>query len=161
MAIIPNIAYWNSPVGLLRLQQSALGLERIDFVNSISDPEQQPEALTETIDQLDNYFSGHLNSFTIPIHLIGTPFQENVWKELMLIPFGKVISYETLARQLGDIKVIRAAATANGKNPIPIVVPCHRVVGKDGSLTGYSGGLWRKQWLLEHESKELRPRMFG
>ena len=86
------------------------------------------------------------------LHFSATEFQQKVWSQLQTIPFGKTISYIQLAKDLGDEKCIRAAASANGKNPFAIVVPCHRVIGKDGSLTGYAGGLWRKQWLLEHEN---------
>lgn len=105
--------------------------------------------------ELTNWFNGSLTDFTFPISLEGTPFQKRVWEELLKIPFGDTISYQELARRLGDPKCIRAAAAANGRNPIPVVVPCHRVIGKDGTLTGYSGGLWRKEWLLEHERNVL------
>jgi len=87
--------------------------------------------------------------------LKGTGFQKKVWEELLKIPFGKTITYKELALKLGDLKAIRAVAAANGANPVSVIVPCHRVIGSDGSLTGYAGGLWRKRWLLEHESKEL------
>lgn len=103
--------------------------------------------------QLSEYFNGKRTSFDLPLGMRGTDFQQKVWKELCTISFGKTISYLQLAKQLGDEKVIRAAASANGKNPFAIVVPCHRVIGADGTLTGYAGELWRKQWLLDHEAK--------
>lgn len=103
--------------------------------------------------QLEQYFSGDLSTFNLPLGMRGTDFQQKVWAELCNIPFGKTISYLQLARQLGDEKSIRAAASANGRNPFAIIVPCHRVIGTDGSLTGYAGELWRKQWLLDHEAK--------
>jgi methylated-DNA-[protein]-cysteine S-methyltransferase len=84
----------------------------------------------------------------------------NVWEELVKVPYAHTLSYEEIARRLGDIKTIRAAANANGRNPIPIVIPCHRIIGKSGDLTGYSGGVWRKKWLLDHESKERQPRLW-
>lgn len=110
-----------------------------------------PAELVKAKQQLQEYFSGNRQTFDFALSPEGTDFQQKVWNELKNIPFGKTISYLTLAKRLGDPKVIRAAASANGKNPLPIVIPCHRVIGSDGSLTGYAGGLWRKQWLLEHE----------
>jgi methylated-DNA-[protein]-cysteine S-methyltransferase len=103
--------------------------------------------------QFDEYFSGKRRKFELPIRQEGTQFQKRVWDELLNIPFGKTISYLQLAQRLGDAKVIRAAASANGRNHLSIVVPCHRVIGSDGSLTGYGGGLPRKKWLLDHEAK--------
>lgn len=109
--------------------------------------------LEETILQLKDYFEGKLRSFNIPMSQIGTQFQKKVWDLLYAIPYGKTISYNDLAKQYGDIKAIRAVASANGRNNIAIIIPCHRVIGSDRSLTGYAGGLWRKKWLLEHEAK--------
>jgi len=103
--------------------------------------------------QLDEYFFGERKIFDLPIKPSGTPFQEKVWNELVKIPFGRTISYLELSRRIGNVKSIRAVGTANGRNNLSIVVPCHRVIGSDGSLTGYAGGLKRKQWLLEHENK--------
>lgn len=102
--------------------------------------------------QLDEYFKNRRWVFDVPLNPSGTDFQKKVWQELQKIPFGKTISYLQLARQLGNEKVIRAAASANGKNPVSILIPCHRVIGTDGSLTGYAGGLHRKKYLLELES---------
>jgi methylated-DNA-[protein]-cysteine S-methyltransferase len=103
--------------------------------------------------QFDEYFSGKRKIFDLPIKQSGTLFQEKVWNELIKIPFGKTISYLQLSQKIGNVKSIRAVGTANGRNNLAIVVPCHRVIGSDGSLTGYAGGLSRKQWLLEHENK--------
>jgi len=103
--------------------------------------------------QLDEYFAGKRNEFRIKTNPSGTSFQEGVWKELLNIPYGTTISYLELSRRLNNEKAIRAVGSANGKNPINIIIPCHRVIGADGSLTGYGGGLWRKKWLLEHEAK--------
>lgn len=105
------------------------------------------------IEQMIQYFSGQRRVFDFPINQEGTEFQQRVWQELSSIPFGKTISYLDLAKRLGDTKVIRAAASANGRNNIAIVVPCHRVIGSKSDLVGYAGGLWRKRWLLEHENK--------
>jgi methylated-DNA-[protein]-cysteine S-methyltransferase len=103
-------------------------------------------------EQLDAYFAGELEEFDLPMVLHGTPFQLRVWEELARIPFAETISYKELALRLGDLKLIRAVGTANGRNPISIVIPCHRVIGADGSLVGYGGGLDRKRWLLDHEA---------
>ena len=111
-----------------------------------------PASLKECARQLNEYFSGKRKSFDLPLQPNGTAFQRHVWDELFKIPFGKTISYLQIARQLGDEKSIRAAASANGKNPIAIIIPCHRVIGSNSDLVGYAGGLWRKQWLLDLES---------
>jgi methylated-DNA-[protein]-cysteine S-methyltransferase len=103
-------------------------------------------------EQLDAYFAGELSDFDLPLAPHGTPFQRRVWDELTRIPFGETISYSELARRLGDPKLVRAVGLANGRNPIAIVIPCHRVIGADGSLVGYGGGLDRKRWLLDHEA---------
>ena len=103
-------------------------------------------------EQLDAYFAGELEAFDLPLAPAGTPFQLRVWDELTRIPFGETISYGELARRLGDPRLVRAVGTANGRNPVSIVIPCHRVIGADGSLVGYGGGLDRKRWLLDHEA---------
>ena len=109
--------------------------------------------MIQCVEQLIQYFHGERRIFEFPVHQEGTLFQEKVWNELIGIPFGKTISYLELSRRLGDPKAIRAAASANGKNNIVIVVPCHRVIGSNNDLVGYGGGIWRKKWLLEHEAK--------
>lgn len=119
-----------------------------------------PEVLQESVSQLNDYFDGKRNDFTFKLNPKGTDFQQKVWKGLLEIPFGKTISYMDLSKKLGDVKAIRAVASANGKNPLWIVVPCHRVIGTDGSLTGYAGGLWRKKWLLEHENPTNQQSLF-
>jgi methylated-DNA-[protein]-cysteine S-methyltransferase len=107
------------------------------------------DAITE---QIDAYFAGEREDFDLPLAPHGTAFQLRVWDELTRIPFGETISYSELARRLGDPKLVRAVGLANGRNPISIIIPCHRVIGADGSLVGYGGGLERKQWLLDHEA---------
>lgn len=108
--------------------------------------------MKECAEQLKAYFAGNLRIFSLQLEAQGTEFQESVWKSLFRIPFGETLTYAQMATVLGNPKVIRAAASANGANPIAIVIPCHRVMGSDGKLVGYSGGLWRKEWLLRHES---------
>ena len=119
-----------------------------------------PSALKEANLQLSEYFEGKRKEFSFKLNPKGTDFQQKVWQELLKIPFGKTTSYLELSKQLGDVKAIRAVAAANGKNPLWIVVPCHRVIGSDGSLTGYAGGLWRKKWLLEHENPSPQQSLF-
>ncbi len=119
-----------------------------------------PEELAECVNQLAQYFEGTLKEFNIKLNPVGTEFQKRVWKELVKTPFGKTISYMDLSKKMGDIKAIRAVANANGKNPIWIIIPCHRVIGSDGSLTGYAGGLHRKKWLLDHENPVKQQSLF-
>lgn len=117
----------------------------------------RPNGLTEqTKRQLMEYFSGKRKAFDLPLAITGTGFQKKVWEELRHIPYGKTLSYLGLSRQIGNVKAIRAVGHANGQNPLAIIIPCHRVIGSDGSLTGYAGGLWRKKWLLEHEGALLQ-----
>ena len=115
--------------------------------------------------QMDEYFAGTRKDFDLPLVLVGTEFQKSVWHGLQQIPYGKTRSYEQQSVFLGNEKAIRAVARANGENGLGIIIPCHRVIGKNGSLTGYGGGLWRKQWLLEHEAKhagnDQQLSMFG
>lgn len=119
-----------------------------------------PTVLQEAVSQLNDYFEGKRTDFDFVLNPKGTDFQQRVWKGLLEIPFGKSMSYMDLSKKLGDVKAIRAVASANGKNPLWIVVPCHRVIGTDGSLTGYAGGLWRKKWLLEHENPTTQQSLF-
>ncbi|TXD70468.1 methylated-DNA--[protein]-cysteine S-methyltransferase [Aequorivita lipolytica] len=118
------------------------------------------DEIQNVIKQFEEYFDGKRTDFNIKLSPDGTEFQTRVWNELLNIPFGKTVSYQQMANTLGDPKVIRAAASANGKNPISIVIPCHRVIGSDGSLTGYAGGLHRKKWLLEFESPSPQQSLF-
>ncbi len=149
----------DSPLGNLEVICTDKGL--VELVFGSNNTAEKPNQWTEsTIKQLTEYFGGKRNQFSIPLEPKGTDFQRSVWNELNRIPFGKTITYEELANRLGDEKVIRAAASANGKNPIPVIIPCHRVIGKDGSLTGFSGGLWRKKKLLELEQGITQQKLF-
>ncbi|WP_232326020.1 methylated-DNA--[protein]-cysteine S-methyltransferase [Spirosoma montaniterrae] len=143
-----------SPVGTVRITGDDAGVSVIACLNEPAEstsPDNLPEPVQQAIAQLTEYFAGTRQTFDFKLNPAGTPFQQRVWHALLEVPFGTSLSYLTLARRLGDEKAIRAVAAANGKNPLWIVVPCHRIIGSDGSLTGYAGGLWRKQWLLEHE----------
>ncbi|RTY95979.1 methylated-DNA--[protein]-cysteine S-methyltransferase [Flavobacterium sp. GT3R68] len=145
-------AYIKTPLGIARIEGDEDGISVISVVDQGETSSAIPPVLTEAVTQLYDYFDGKRNDFNFPINPAGTEFQQKVWKGLLEIPFGKTMSYLELSKKLGDVKAIRAVASANGKNPLWIVVPCHRVIGADGSLTGYAGGLWRKKWLLEHEN---------
>ena len=153
--------YIKSPLGTTEIIGDENGISSI----SVLDAEKKitteiPDALKEAVAELQDYFAGKRNDFTFKINPKGTEFQQKVWQELLNIPFGKTMSYLELSKKLGDVKAIRAVASANGKNPLWIVVPCHRVIGTDGSLTGYAGGLWRKKWLLEHENPTAQQSLF-
>jgi len=149
-------SYFASPLGEIETRYDEDFIYAFHFCEEgFSKKEEGPaiELIEKAKDQLADYFEGNLKQFDLPLNLRGTDFQQKVWKELCTIDYGKTLSYLQLAKQLGDEKCIRAAASANGKNPFAIVVPCHRVIGTNGSLTGYAGELWRKQWLLDHEAK--------
>ena len=149
-----------TPLGIAKISGNQNGISEILVLDEGEISEQIPVILKICVNQLNEYFFGNRTQFSFKIHQSGTDFQQKVWQELTNIPFGKTISYMDLSKKLGDPKVIRAAASANGKNKLWIVVPCHRVIGTDGSLTGYAGGLWRKKWLLEHENPSNQQSLF-
>lgn len=154
--------YVKSPLGTLEMEGDDKGIIAITFLDKeVPLTTVIPESLQEAVKQLNEYFTKKRTAFELKIAPQGTDFQIKVWKTLQKIPFGKTASYLDMAKTLGDPKVIRAAASANGKNPIAIVIPCHRVIGSDGSLTGYAGGLHRKKWLLEHESPTRQGSFFN
>jgi methylated-DNA-[protein]-cysteine S-methyltransferase len=144
-------SFYQSPVGWLKLTSSGNGLTGIWFCESRDEKDFPDEFTGRAEKQLKEYFDKKRIQFDLPLEITGTGFQKKVWLELLHIPFGKTVSYLELSKRIGNVKAIRAVGHANGQNPLPIVIPCHRVIGSDGSLTGYGGGLWRKQWLLEHE----------
>jgi methylated-DNA-[protein]-cysteine S-methyltransferase len=127
----------------------------VEFVEEVREEERPGPIAEEAIRQLSAYFEGTRRDFDLPISPQGTEFQRLVWQHLLDIPYGQIISYQDLAKAIGKPEAIRAVGAANGQNPISVVVPCHRVLGSDGSLTGYGGGLWRKEWLLKHEGALL------
>lgn len=150
-----------SPLGYTKIVGNEHGIASISVLNSEEkESDVIPEELQDCVVQLNDYFEGKRTSFNLNLNPSGTFFQKQVWDELQNIPFGKTISYLDLSKKLGDVKAIRAVANANGKNPLWIVVPCHRVIGTDGSLTGYAGGLHRKQWLLQYESPSKQQSLF-
>lgn len=150
----------SSPLGITKIEGDEKGVAVISVLSEGELSTTIPNQLQEAVLQLQEYFEGKRQDFTFKLNPKGTDFQQKVWQELRNIPFGKTISYLDLSKKLGDLKAIRAAASANGKNPLWIVVPCHRVIGTDGSLTGYAGGLWRKKWLLEHENPTTQQSLF-
>lgn len=150
----------HTPVGYCLIEGDAAGVSKIWVLDEPQELTQIPEGLQEAASQLQEYFEGSRTSFGFRLNPTGTDFQKKVWEALLEIPFGTTMSYQELSVKLGDVKAIRAVAAANGKNPLWIVVPCHRVIGSDGSLTGYAGGLWRKKWLLEHETPPIQQSLF-
>ncbi|TDP58900.1 methylated-DNA--[protein]-cysteine S-methyltransferase [Flavobacterium dankookense] len=150
----------NSPLGITKIVGDENGIAEIAILSEGNLSKTIPLELQEAVAQLSDYFDGKRQDFNLKLNPKGTDFQQKVWQELLQIPFGKTISYLDLSKKLGDVKAIRAVASANGKNPLWIVVPCHRVIGTDGSLTGYAGGLWRKKWLLEHENPTTQQSLF-
>lgn len=152
-----NYQYLKTPVGSLRLVSNGHALLRIEFENHRGTDGQQCDdaVLTETACQLKQYFAGRRRSFSLPLAASGTQFQRQVWTALEKIPFGEVRSYQDIASAIGNPKAVRAVGAANGRNPIPIIVPCHRVIGSNGRLTGFAGGLPAKQRLLELEASQL------
>ena len=146
-----SFAYYDSPIGLIEVGGTNEGITSLFFVE-----ERRPDAMSnvlcaEAVRQIAEYFQGTREDFELPLELTGTRFQRQVWTELTVIPFGQTVSYGDLARTIGKPSAVRAVGAANGQNPVSIIVPCHRVIGSDGGLTGYGGGLERKEWLLKHE----------
>lgn len=145
-------AYYNSPIGCLKINTIQHAVTAITFCeNGNENSEIQPAILSKCITQLDEYFEGSRKDFDLTILPEGTEFQKNVWRLIQQIPYGKTTSYLDLAIKSGSAKNTRAVGMANGKNPLPIIIPCHRVIGSNGKLTGYAGGVERKRWLLLHE----------
>lgn len=148
-----NTAYCKTPIGTAKLVGNTSGLQSVKILDEDYKlfPHDIPENLVEAVKQLSGYFYSGLTHFDLKLNPIGTKFQLKIWKLLQQIPYGKTISYLELSQRYGEVEAIRAIAHANAKNPIWIIIPCHRVIGKNGDLTGYAGGLWRKKYLLELE----------
>ena len=145
-----------TPLGSISIYANDKAINAVLFVKDgevINEKESQHPLIQKCVLQLNEYFAGTRRVFDLPLQQDGSMFQQSVWQQLLKIDFGKTISYMELSKRIGDVKAIRAVGTTNGKNQIAIIVPCHRVIGSDGSLTGYAGELWRKKWLLEHEGK--------
>jgi len=156
------IAYYTSEIGVLEIKGNDRGILSVNYASEPREyPADIPACLQACVTQLDEYFRGQRQSFSLPLQPQGSSFERQVWNELLNIPFGETRSYGAIASTLGDIKLSRDVGVANARNPIAIIVPCHRVIGSDGTLTGYAGGLWRKEWLLAHEGRPFQKRLFG
>lgn len=147
------IAYYPSSIGLIRIEGNEHGIRELKFVEEKLFPERDKlnHNILSLFTQLDEYFAGKRRNFEIELEVIGTEFQKRVWNELLKIPYGEVVTYNDIALIVGDKKLVRAVASAIARNRLMIVIPCHRVIGSNGKLTGYAGGLERKSWLLNHE----------
>lgn len=156
-----DYCYIETPLGYAKIIGNDQGIASVSILNTKETPSEIiPESLLECVTQLKAYFNNQLKTFNLKLKPEGTAFQKKVWHQLQTIPYGKTVSYLELSKLLGDVKAIRAVANANGKNPLWIIVPCHRVIGSNGSLTGYAGGLHRKQWLLNHEAEYKQQTLF-
>lgn len=153
-------AHVQTPLGIAKIVGDENGLSSISVLDDGELTAIIPEVLEDAVYQLQEYFDGQRETFDLELNPQGTDFQKRVWDGLLQVPYGKTVSYLDLSKTLGDVKAIRAVAAANGKNPLWIVVPCHRVIGSDGSLTGYAGGLHRKKWLLDHENPVKQQSLF-
>ncbi len=156
-------ARFESPIGTIEITAEEKGIVALAFVEKSGlmkarpgKAPQGPKALTDCLAQLDEYFRGRRKSFSVPLRLKGTAFQKKVWSALRRVPFGKTATYGEIAAAAGNRRAGRAVGGANHRNPVSIIVPCHRIIGAGGGLTGYGGGLWRKEWLLAHERKHAR-----
>lgn len=153
-------AYFDSPLGTIELFATEKGISSLYFVSEKKNGQSENSILSKGIKQLNEYFGKKRKEFTLPLDLRGTEFQKKVWNELLKIPFGKTVSYLHIAKKIGDENSTRAVGNANGKNPVSIIVPCHRVIGADGNLIGYGGGIEKKKWLLEFEGALIQKELF-
>ena len=144
-------AYYQSPVGLIEIGTTTAALSTLYFVEEPRYASTSSPLLALVIQQLTEYFASTRTTFELPLHFQGTAFQRQVWQQLLQVPYGQTLTYQDIANALGNPKAVRAVGAANGQNPISIIAPCHRIIGSNGNLTGYGGGLWRKEWLLKHE----------
>ena len=154
-------AFYKTPIGTAKIVGDENGIQSIVVLDdTIETSTNVPKCLQVCVAQLQEYFEGTRNHFDLTVNPKGTPFQIKVWKSLLKIGYGETKSYRAQSKAFGDVKAIPAIAAANGKNPIWIIIPCHRVIGSDGSLTGYAGGVWRKKWLLDHENPVKQQSLF-
>lgn len=147
--------YFESPIGLIEICEYDEAITSLYFVQTQRGEATSSPIMMDAVRQLDEYFAGQRTRFELPLALIGTDFQKQVWTQLLTIDYGRTVSYQFIADAIGNPKAVRAVGAANGQNPISVIVPCHRIIGSNGQLTGYGGGLWRKEWLLRHEGALL------
>ncbi|GGK36359.1 MULTISPECIES: methylated-DNA--[protein]-cysteine S-methyltransferase [Flavobacteriaceae] len=153
--------YYKSPIGTAKIEGNIDGITSITVIDEVIETSKNiPTDLQDCVLQLDEFFKGNRKNFNLKLNPKGTEFQKKVWEALQNVPYGKTRTYLEQSKVIGNVKAIRAVASANGKNPIWIVIPCHRIIGTDGSLIGYAGGLWRKKWLLEHENPTTQQSLF-
>jgi len=152
--VAPGCVYYRSPIGLIEILGTEQGLTALNFVRRRRREAGRPEpALRSAVAQIDEYFRGKRKEFSLTLRLEGTDFQKEAWQQLIRIPYGKTATYAEVAAAIGRPEAARAVGQANHRNPVSIIVPCHRVIGSGGRLVGYGGGLWRKEWLLAHERR--------
>lgn len=157
--------FYKTPIGIAKIVGDKNGIQQVAVLdenevdNSLLE-QSVPNCLQECVIQLEEYFSGKRTQFNLTVNPKGTAFQIKVWKSLLTIKYGETSTYLVQSKKLGNPKAIRAVASANGKNPLWIIIPCHRIIGSDGSLTGYAGGIWRKKWLLELENPVKQQSLF-
>lgn len=145
-------AFYESEIGVVEIEGSEDGITYVEFTG-VKEHDDVPGCLEEACKQIREYFEGKRKIFELKLAPKGTEFQRKVWGKLLEVPYGKTVTYTDIARAVDNPKGVRAVGSANGSNPISIIIPCHRIIGSNGSLTGYGGGLWRKKWLLEHEAR--------
>ena len=153
-----NCEYFDTPLGVMRVSASDKGITETAFVDTTdssdaANAEHGNHLTSAAVNQPKEYFRGERRTFDLPLAAGGTAFRQQVWQALMTVPYGETCSYAAIAQKIGNPKAVRAVGTSNGANPIAIIVPCHRVIGANGKLTGYAGGLDRKRWLLAHEQQ--------
>jgi methylated-DNA-[protein]-cysteine S-methyltransferase len=156
-----QVAYYKTPIGIAKIIGTENGICEVTVLDEeVAISTKIPPILKDCVLQLDEYFNGKRTAFNLKLDPKGTQFQQKVWQTLLKVPFGKTNTYLEQAKSLGAVKAIRAVASANGKNPLWIIIPCHRIIGSNGALTGYAGGLWRKKWLLNHENPSQQQSLF-
>ena len=152
--------YYLSPIGLLEIKGSSKGIASISFIANVDSVIENPPCLQNCVNQLNDFFNGKRKIFNLDFDLQGTDFQKKVWNEILKIPFGKTKTYNQIAIKLNNKEAVRAVGNALGKNPVAIIIPCHRIIGSNGKLVGYAGGLWRKKWLLNFENRDIQGELF-
>ena len=156
-----QITYYKTPIGTAKIVGDINGIQAVTILDEdIETSKEVPVFLQDCVTQLEECFNGERASFNLTVNPKGTTFQKKVWKKLLQIPYGKTKSYLQQSKSFGDVKAVRAVAVANGENPLWIIIPCHRVIGSDGSLIGYAGGIWRKKWLLAFENPVKQHTLF-
>ena len=149
-----------SPLGFIEIQGNNDGIFSLKFCETLKESDSIPSVLEEAVEQIQQYFAGARKTFTLKLNPQGTDFQQKVWRLLQEVDYGSTKSYSQISEKYGDLKAIRAVASANGKNPILIIIPCHRIISKDGGLGGFSAEIWRKEWLLNHEQNYQQEQLF-